>query len=61
MPKQRFALLLLSATILTACTAEPEDATVGDPLPDTFPVTGTASDLPEGMPLPPTPEDTTPR
>jgi hypothetical protein len=61
MPKQRFAALLLSAALLSACTSEPEDTTVGEPLPDTFPVTGTSSDLPEGMPLPPTPEDTLPQ
>jgi hypothetical protein len=49
--------ILSAAALLTlaACGPEdvPADSTVGTPLPDTFPVTGTASDLPEGMPLPP--------
>jgi hypothetical protein len=53
----RAPLRVLSAALLTlaACGPQdvPADSTVGSPLPDTFPVTGTVSDLPEGMPLPP--------
>jgi hypothetical protein len=44
---------------LAACGPQdtPDQAGVGRPLPDTFPVTGVGSDLPEGKPLPP---ETTP-
>lgn len=45
---------------LVACGPRdaPEQGQLGDPLPDTFPVTGTGADLPEGNPLPAQPEDT---
>jgi hypothetical protein len=40
---------------LAACGPQdaPDRTGVGQPLPDTFPVTGVGSDLPEGKPLPP--------
>lgn len=60
MPKRDWIAAISCAALLTlgACQAEPEDATVGEPPVDTLPITGTGSDLPEGMPLPPAPEDT---
>lgn len=62
MPRRDWISAFVCATVLTlsACDSEPEGATVGEPLPDTFPVAGAASGLPEGMPLPPAPEDTLP-
>jgi hypothetical protein len=60
MSNSRLVAMCCVSMTLAACAPD-EDPTVGDPLPDTIPITGTASDLPEGMPLPPAPDDTAPR
>jgi len=45
----------LLVAVLASCGPPdaPDQSGVGRPLPDTFPVTGVESDLPDGMPLPP--------
>jgi hypothetical protein len=55
MARQRLAAAVLLLAVLGACGPQdaPDEAGIGQPLPDTFPVTGVGSDLPEGMPLPP--------
>jgi hypothetical protein len=49
--------------VMAACGPQgtPDETGVGGPLPDTFPMTGVESDLPEGMPLPPETEPTPPQ
>ncbi len=56
------SLLTIILAGIAACTPERprEEATVDEPLPDTFPVPAMGTDLPEGMLLPPTPDDTAP-
>jgi hypothetical protein len=53
------ALAALLALAAAACDTRPGDTPAGGALPDTFPVTGTADDLPTGMPMPPAPRDDT--
>ncbi len=60
---QALSVLALTGFLaLPACTREdvPREAGIGDALPDTFPVPGTGTDLPEGAPLPIAPGDTLP-
>jgi hypothetical protein len=53
------ALAALLALAAAACDTRPGDTPAGGALPDTFPVTGTADDLPTGLPMPPAPRDDT--
>lgn len=62
MPTQPVIAALLCATVLgsAGCERPAEDAAVSEPIPDTMPLTGSGSELPEAMPVPATP-DTLPR
>jgi hypothetical protein len=54
------ALLLLGILAgISGCRAGTPEELMDDSLPDTFPLTGVGSDLPEGMPLPPPGDDGT--